>query len=98
MHDTLRNAFVVEVRDFFTHDEVFPRSEGPRSPARKVFWLSATLTPWFVVRAWLVASLRKVWRDSTLLLVLLCDGVRATPLAGGCFFVAIVGTPPGDLG
>ena len=47
----------VEVGDLLAHDEVF-ENDGPRSPAFRVFWLSAMRVPVLVLRASPVASPR----------------------------------------
>ncbi len=48
MDDALRNALVVEVRDFLAENEVFHERRTAQAAFSK-FWLSATGTPWLVV-------------------------------------------------
>jgi hypothetical protein len=44
MHDALRDALVIEVRDLFPQDEILEQV-GPRSPLLSEFWLSEIATP-----------------------------------------------------
>ncbi len=90
MDDPLRNAFVIEVRDFFTHDEVFEQRQAAFTGAQSVL-IVGDLDAFIGRQGLLVASVRNVSSASTFALALLCDGVRATPPAG-CFFVGIAET------
>ncbi|MNN83789.1 hypothetical protein D3C81_2008760 [compost metagenome] len=72
-------------------------SDGPRAPAFRLFWLSATFTPWLVRKAWPVASLRNASRLCSLALVLARSGV-CVPAASLClgasvFLLVMVGSP-----